>query len=512
MLWRGGDFSLIVLTGTPPAIDDGLSIQGFIANPVNLGADTALTPNLDVINAPIAFTPDDTNIAATLPDLTVPPVQIASADGNIGTGNSAISLQQFKDDVNKYANDPKLTTAERQTLKDYGDVAAKLTPEDFGKLTLDYNFATPGKDANGNTVSVDTVGDLTPRAQTAVRQANFPNAYRTNNGFNFGSIATQGTSTLLNALIRLGTAFGERQILNPQSQIYTVVQKIGVPVSVAVPVTFRVGVAVPTTVLSTLPGGVVTKILVYRPNPPKTTATSILSSATAKPVVSPAKPTITPVPAKPVTRNPAKVKREAQDSANAEPPKEAQGQEHYVSPPPEQSDPEYYVEPEPKEWETTYGKEVVINPVEASGHEKEAEKPQWDKIDSTFQYQAGDYSWEYPHPPPGKSDEAAYPKDEAVAPKEEAAYPNGSGGGSVEEEKPIPWMLTGCVGMVANGRFPCWADLRVYLHLFRVFPSGQYPFRFVLLAMICTYLIVLLLSRIDVKRVFQSSILMPAFS
>lgn len=417
-------------------MDDGLKIAGFVAPPVTLGADTALTPNLDVINTPIAFTPDQsiTDVTASLPDLNTNPVQVASTEGSIGPVAGAtpgISLQDFKTEANKYANDPSLKPEERQTWKDFGNVANQLTPEDFGKLTLDTKFTTPTKEADGSTVPGDKVGDLTPKGQTAVRQANFPNAYRTNNGFNFGTIATQGTSTLLNALIRLGSVFGEKALLNPQNQIYTLVQRVGVPVSVAVPVTLKVGVAVPVTVATTLPGGVVTKILIYRPNVAKATATG----TNTKPNVVVAKATVTPKAGAP---NAAKVKREAHESSDVEAPKEAQSPEYYVLPPPKNSDPEYYVEPEPKEWENTYGKEVVINPLVDSPYDEELDKPQWDKIASTFKYQPGDYSFELPHPPYGESEDAPYRTDEAAAPKEEPAPPKGSGSGSVDKVKTSP--------------------------------------------------------------------------
>lgn len=201
------------------------------------------------------------------------------------------------------------------------------------------------------------------------------------------------------------------------------------PVSVAVPVTLKVGVAVPVTLYSTLPGGVVTKILVYRPNPAKTTSVANVAnkpSSTGKPVVVAAKPTNPPQP------KPAKAKRDAEESSHADTPKEVQADpEHDVLVPQAHPDPEYYVEPEPKEWENSHGKEVVISPVEVPKHWQETEKPQWDKIDSTFKYQAGDYGpWEYSRPPPSGT------SDEPWNPKEEPWHPKGSGGGAVEEEKP----------------------------------------------------------------------------
>ena len=420
-----GESPLIGILGTPAANPDGLSIAGFVESPVALGADTALTPNLDVINAPIAFTPEDTNVAATLPDLTVPPVQVASTEGSIGTGDKLPSLQQFKDSATKLANDPNLKPEERQTWRDFKSVADQLSPEDFGKLTLNEQFTTPGKVADGSTG--DKVGDLTPKAQNAIRTANPTNYYRPNNGVNFNGILTTAGSGVVQALIRLGSIFGERAILNPNQQIYTLVQRVGVPVSVAVPITLKYGVKVPVTVVSTLPGGVVTRILVYRPNPVTTTPDASKPTSTAKPVVVAAKPTETPKP------NSAKVKRDAEESSHADLPKEVQGDpEHDVIVPPVNWDPEYYVEPEPKEWENTYGKEVVINPVEVPGHGKETDKPQWDNIDTTFKYQAGDYGpWEYARPPSGKSDEPSYPK-------EEWSHPKGSGGGAVDKEKQTP--------------------------------------------------------------------------
>lgn len=489
-----GESSLIGITGTPPVGDGGLTIAGFVAPP-DLGADTALTPNVDLINTPIAFSPDDTNVVATLPDITVPPVQIASTEGGVGTGEQLPSLQQFKDQANQLANDPNLKPEERQTWKDVEQVAGQLTPEDFGKITLNSDFTTPSKSGDGSTG--DKVGDLTPKGQTAIRTANYGNPYRTNNGFNLGGIANLAAQGFITGAVRLFSVLGEKAILNPNNQIYTLVQKIGVPVSVAVPVTLKVGVAVPVTVATTLPGGVVTKILVYRPNVAKTTVVS----TKPKSVVA----TATPKP----KHNARMAKRDTEESSHPDPPTAAPANsEHDVLVPADNSDPEYYVEPEPKEWETAYGKEVVFNPVEVSGHAKEADKPKWDKIDTSFKYQPGDYSAleggdKYTEPPSGKSVESSEAKDEPW-------HTKGSGGSSVEEVKPNPW---------ARQEAEEWWDLvswpaeliRVYICITLCFTSGQCPFRFILLPWF-VYIYLIVFSSDSPRSGIQSFFVFPSCS
>lgn len=439
-----GDPSLTGNTGTPPTPVDGITIAGFVPAP-DLGPDTALTPNPGVINPPVAFTPGD-NVVASLPDITTPGVDIASTDDtSLGTGNNLPTLQQFKDQASQLANDPKLSSDERKTWQDVEQVAANLSPEDFGKLTLNDQFTTPVKIADGSTVPGDRIQDLTPQGQTAIRNSVYPPAYRTNNGINLGGIANIASQGFVQAGVRLLSLFGEKSILNNGgSQIYTVVQRVGVPVSVGVPITVRVGVRVPVTVVSTLPGGVVTRILVYQPNPVKTTA---VTTATTKPKA-PVNATVTPKP-----KTPSKSKREIKESdsdleyfAKPEPKEQKPKNEdlqYFVEPKPKEQepkneDPEYFVEPEPKEQErpkelkNSYKGDVVFTPVGVPAREKEEpDQPKWDKTDIAFKYQPGDY----PIREGGdtyldKTEKSSYSKDEPSTRK--------GSGGSVEDMKPSP--------------------------------------------------------------------------
>lgn len=390
------------------APSDGLSIVGYVAPP-DLGSDTALTPNLDLINNPISFGSGDTDIAATLPDISTPPVEVAAGDGSsIGT-SSGPSLDQFKQQASQLANDQSLSSDERQTWKDVSDVAANLSPSDYGKLTLNDQFTTPVKQSDGTTVPGDKISDLSPQAQGALQRAPIPVAYRTNNGFNWGNLANVASQSFLQVGARFLSLLAEKSVLqNGGTQIYTVVQRVGVPVSVAVPVTVRVGVAVPVTVATTLPGGVVTRILVYRPNTVTTvrTSTVVTTSVTGtnRVVV-----TGTPTPTvKPAGKYKRASEEESLDSDAA--PKSGAAPESSA----EGSDPEFYSEPEPQEWEHAHGGEAIIfPPADVPAYDPEGDKPEWEKIRSSFRYQHGDYSgWDddghYPDfssSPPGYKDE-----------------------------------------------------------------------------------------------------------
>lgn len=422
---------LIGFIGPAAAGTDGLSIQGFVAAPVALGADTALTPNLPLINTPVAFTPSDTPVAATLPDLTPPAVQIASTDGSIGTGTQLPNLQQFKDQAAKLAADPSLTPAERATWQNVDEVAGNLSPADFGKLTLNTDFTTPTKAADGSTVPGDTVGSLTPQAQTALQRAQLPQAYRTNGGINLGtSILSTASQGFVQAGVRILSLLGEKSILqNSGTQIYTVVQRVGVPVSVAVPVTQRVGVAVPVTVVQTLAGGVVTRILVYRPNPVAAAATTTSGAArvaavkTTGAAVVAARPTGTP---KAAGAKVAKSKRQIKEASGPDTAAEAHAVPESVEAPPEGKEVAYAyggeadfppeapaaIEDAGKKVAYAYGKEAVFAPEAPPAMEDAADKG---SDDVTFKYQPGDYSAfdggdRHRHPPPGSSDERLYPR------------------------------------------------------------------------------------------------------
>lgn len=404
---RGG-CSLIDFTGPGPSSgnDGGLSIAGFVAPP-DLGSDTALTPNLEVINTPIAFSPEDNNVAAQL-DLTTPSTQVASTEGTLGTTEKAPTLGDFKNAVAKIQADPNVPADEK---KFWRETAAPLTESDFGKITLKEEFSTPVKAADGSTVPGQKVSDLSPQTQQQYPRVNVPSAYRTNNGFNLNGIAQSLLGTVGQAAIRLGSLVVEKNALrNGGTQIYTVVQRVGVPVSVPVPVTQRVGVAVPVTVYSTLPGGVVTRILIYRPKTVTATTTRTSPQSTKTPIATPTiKPNANIAKGAPAKGAPAKAgaaKRHIEEPSAPD----AATEEQAVD-----SVPEYIGARPAEEVAYVYGEESPLAQKELPAISDAAEHANWSGNDPAFQYQPGDYSSLdeaniYPHPPLGSSEDGSYPK------------------------------------------------------------------------------------------------------
>lgn len=381
---------------------------GFIAPP-DLGSDTALTPNLEVINNPVVFSPDDNNVA-TLPDLNTPGLQVASTDGSLGTAEKAPTLGDFKGAVAKIEADPNVPADEK---KFWRDASAPLTEADFGKITLNEQFNTPVKAADGSTVPGQKVQDLSQQTQQQYPRVNVPSAYRNPNGFNLNGIAQSLLGTLGTAAIRIGSLIVEKGALqNGGTQIYTVVQRLAVPVSV----TQRVGVAVPVTVVSTLPGGVVTRILVYRPAAATAITTRRTSPVRAIAAATPsAKPKVV-VAAKPKAVAPAKPKAAGAKRHIEEPSAPDTATEEKVV----DSVSEYVGARPAEEVAYVYGEEFPLAQKELPAIPDAAEHADWSGGDLPFKYQPGDYSsldkaTIYPHPPHGPSEDRLYPKRHDVS-------------------------------------------------------------------------------------------------
>lgn len=260
-------------------------VAGFTTE--TLPADT-LKPNLDLLNtdfSTVKFSGAD-GVQLTGLGGDTPGTQVASTEGNLGT---TPTLEQLRTDSGKLAADPTLPTEEHQYWTDVNKV---LTAKDFGVATLPDDAFKVGSTETGGTPNANTPANtpantqantkapLTPQAQAAVNAAvakvQVPQQYR-QPGFNAGQLAQQLLTTFGQAAIQVGSVIAARPAQN-NNQILTVVQRVGVPVSVTN--TIRIGV--PVTVIETVGGKPVTRILVYRP---KTGTETLTGTASAKTTV-----------------------------------------------------------------------------------------------------------------------------------------------------------------------------------------------------------------------------------
>lgn len=184
-----------------------------------------------------------------------------------------LTLDSFKTATGKLSTDTELTAEEQEYFGKLAEVP--LTANDW-KLVTTQPFAGAGVKIQ---VPPPNTQPLSQPARQALQKINVPqqyrNPYQSNSGFNFGDLATSFTRALLN----IGQTAVQRAIVNTSpGQVRVVSYAQRVPVPVPVTETLLRGVRVPFTSVVTLPGGVVTRILIYRPN---TVKTSTRSTATA---------------------------------------------------------------------------------------------------------------------------------------------------------------------------------------------------------------------------------------
>ena len=261
-------------TGSSASTSDNLQFAnvGFVAPPEGINQFTPGPGTEDILNPaekPFSGTPD--TVASTIDGT---PFSLSSeGDLNLGT---------FKATTERLATDVKLPP----DLQEYFDriTKAPLTENDWkiisGTTNNGGDSQAPGSTTNNQVLSLPARQALqgitvTPQTQKQLQS---------NSGFDLGGIG----SNFLKALISVAqTAVQKAVIQNNDERVAVVTQRVpvAVPVTqlrpVAVPVTLTLvrGVRVPVTVISTLPGGVVTKILIL---PPATATPSTLLISTSR--------------------------------------------------------------------------------------------------------------------------------------------------------------------------------------------------------------------------------------
>lgn len=410
--WNGfqpSDGGAAPLDALEPAVPDpsltdftgALSIQGFVAPPVPLGADTALTPNPDITENTLtnAFTPGGNvnEVSAALPNLNPPTVNLASAEGGIGAVPIPKTADEFKQLAADHSGDPSLTPEQRTYWQDVANL--QLTPEDYGKLSLNEQFTSPSNPTGGTDPTnqqIQAAPVLSPQAQAGFNRLN--QIRQSNPGINFNGIITNALNGLVSGGIRLATLNAERNAIGG-SQVYTVVQRVGVPVSIPVVYTRVVEVGVPYAVTTTLPGGVVTKIYVYRPKQVVATSTQVSVSSVLRTKLVTSTPVPKVVPTVPKAGGTKRQVVEEEPETKAVDPAES-------VPVPAQAE-EVSTEEVPTTPEEVKYAYVDETPIEIKGDDAHTEKA----ADHEFKYQPGDYSAlegknSYPHPHPAGGAEA----------------------------------------------------------------------------------------------------------
>ncbi len=233
---------------------------GFVENTAT--EETALKPNLDLVDSEPTFTKGDEN-TASLPDLSLEAaddssrLEIASTEARIGTGAQVA--------IGNLAKDGTLSPVAQNF---YDDVSKIPLTEEDERVLLNEDFK-PG-----------TESLLSAPALQAIEKLNVPSQYQTQGGgFNFGPAVQGLASTVLNLLRNIGGAATQRRPPPPRQPPPRV--RITSTRSPLPPRTITQSPLPPRTITRTLPGGIITRVLVYRPTSVPAQSKTLAASTTA---------------------------------------------------------------------------------------------------------------------------------------------------------------------------------------------------------------------------------------
>ena len=226
-------------------------------------AENPVSGDSDKFTSPIAGTPFGAGVN---------PATLTADDLNLST---------FKAGTETLATDVKLPP----DIQEYFEriTKAPLTQNDWKIITGNLNTGGQSQ-APGSTTSSQTLSGPATQALRGLTLS--PQSQRTlqsNTGFDFAGVG----SSFLRALINVAQTAAQRAVISNSDQVQIQRVPVAVPVTlvrpVAVPVTLTLvrGVRVPVTVISTLPGGIVTRILILPERQP--TPSTLLTSQRPRP-------------------------------------------------------------------------------------------------------------------------------------------------------------------------------------------------------------------------------------
>ncbi len=235
---------------------------GFVENTAT--EETALKPNIDLIDSEPTFTEGGEN-TASLPDLSLEAaddssrLEIASTEARIGTGAQLA--------IGNLAKDGTLSPVAQNF---YDDVSKIPLTEEDERVLLNEDFK-PG-----------TESLLSAPALQAIEKLNVPSQYQTpGGGFNFGPAVQGLASTVLNLLRNIGGAATQRRPPPPPPRQPPPRVRITSTRSPLPPRTITQSPLPPRTITRTLPGGIITRVLVYRPTSVPAQSKTLAASTTA---------------------------------------------------------------------------------------------------------------------------------------------------------------------------------------------------------------------------------------